>query len=716
MTGGWAAPALIAAFLPGPALGQERPDQEAPPSRAAGTEEGKDDNIILVTARKREEPLQEVPISMTVLDAGDLAEKGINNFRELEHSVPNLMISGVDTSYNPEVSLRGISSDARNIGFESGLSMYVDGAYTGRPSSFNVDTLDIERIEVLRGPQGTLFGKNTTAGAINIVTRRPAFEPEVSAEIQYGNFDAWRFRGSVSGPIGGDKFAGRVGFFRRKRDGFQHNRFDGKDLYNDDAWGGRAELLVRPADDFDLLLSADYLGENYRPNVNELIAGSFGATGTPRVVDINAPVFQDRDVYGLAATATFDLGPASLTSITAFRGARAEFLSDDDASPQPFLTSNFEDDQDQFSQELRLASDGRARLEYVFGLFYYQQDVDTRRLTPLTNLLPFPITVSLNGSVDTESYAAFGQLEYEAFPRFIVTAGARYTYERKILDMALNGSPIFGIATLAIQGQKHVDKDFSPTFGVAYRVSRPLNLYAKVAKGFKAGGFNADYVPNAQVEFDPETVVNYEAGAKWVGPGGKIRANLAIFHMDYNDLQVITFSQFSGFVISNAAQARIRGAELDASVGPFAGFSLDGGLGYLDAKFTSFKNAGGAGVDFDGNALANAPRWTGNVGAQYAHRFGKGSRLFVRGDYAFRAGYFYDPDNERRIRGYGLLGGRLGVELGDGRLILELWAKNLTGKLYVNALGTPVLGSILGQSGINYGAPRTYGVRLATRF
>ena len=427
-------------------------------------------------------------------------------------------------------------------------------------------------------------------------------------------------------------------------------------------------------------------------------------------------MFQNRDVYGLAGTASFDLGPATLTSITAFRGARAEFLSDDDASALPFLTSHFEDDQDQFSQELRIASDGGGRLEYVFGLFYYEQDVDTTRLTPLTNLLPFPITISLNGSVETKSYAAFGQLDYEVLPRFTLTAGARYTYERKYLDMVLNGSPIFGIATLSIKGQKHVDTDFSPTFGVAYRVSQPLNLYAKVAKGFKAGGFNADYVPNNQVEFNPETVVNYEAGAKWVAPGGKIRANLAIFHMDYNDLQVITFSQFSGFTISNAAQARIRGAELDASVGPFAGFSLDGGLGYLDAKFTSFKNAGGAGVDFDGNDLANAPHWTGNIGAQYAYEFGNGSRVYVRGDYAFRTRYFYDPNNNRPIQGYGLLSGRLGVELHHGKLTLELWAKNLTDKLYLNARGTPILGSILGQSGINYGAPRTYGVRLASRF
>lgn len=220
MTVSCVAPALIAAFVPGTAYAQEQSDQAPPQSRAAESGESNDNPIIVVTARKREEPLQEVPISMTVLDGSDLAEKGINNFRELEHSVPNLMISGVDTSYNPAVSLRGISSDARNIGFESGLSMYVDGAYTGRPSSFNVDTLDIERIEVLRGPQGTLFGKNTTAGAINIVTRRPTFEPEVSAEIQYGNFDAWRLRGSVSGPLGGDDVAMRVGAFRRKRDGF----------------------------------------------------------------------------------------------------------------------------------------------------------------------------------------------------------------------------------------------------------------------------------------------------------------------------------------------------------------------------------------------------------------------------------------------------------------------------------------------------------------
>lgn len=671
---------------------------------------------ILVTARKREERVQDVPIAMTVFDAEDIAARGVNALRDLEHSVPNLMFTSVDNVVSPQISLRGISSDARNIGFESGLSLYVDGVYTGRPSSFSVDMLDVAQVEVLRGPQGTLFGKNTTAGAINIITRAPSQEFEGNLELQYGNYDALRVRASASGPIVKDKLAIRVGGYMRKRDGYQHNLHTGGDLYTEDSKGAQAKLLLTPTDGFDLQIAIDGLHDRYRPNVNEMATG-LGATGTPRDVDIDTPVYQERDVFGTSATANLDFGPATLTSISAYRTTDIEFLTDDDGSSNPFLTGLFKEDQEQVSQELRLASNGSTRFSWVAGLYYFHQRVTTSRLSRLTNLLPFQIDVTLDAKVLTDSYAAFGQFDYKITDALTLTGGLRYTSEKKTLDMNLVGSPLFGIATVSLSGHRYKEDDLSPTLGLAWRPNDTLNLYAKVAKGFKSGGFNADYVPSALVDFDSESATNYEAGAKYVSPDRAVRANLAVFVTDYRDLQVIQFQQFAGFNISNAAEATIKGVELDFEASPIAGLRFDGSVGYLDATFDSFKDAGGAGVDYDGNRLPEAPRWTASFGAQYTHDVGVGS-VTLRGDMTYRAHYFVDPENAPadRISGYTLYSARLGFTTADGGWTVELWGKNLANKRYMNARGTPVLGGLLGQEYVNYGAPRTYGVRLAAAF
>ncbi len=674
---------------------------------------------IIVTARKRAERAIEVPISMSVIGGAELVARGVNNTRDLEFAVPNLAVTGVDTSMNPGFSLRGISSDARNVGFESGLSLYVDGVYTGRPSSFNQDMLDVERIEVLRGPQGTLFGKNTTAGAINIITAKPTDTPTGNAELQIGNYDMVRARASVSGPLVEGKVQARIGVFHRERDGYQTNLYDDSDIFTEDATGGQAKLAFQPNERLSLTLAADLLSEKYRPNVNEMTPGSFGATGVPRQVDIDADVFQKREIRAGSLNAEYDLGAATLTSISAYRTTDTSFLSDDDGSRQPYLTSAFADDQSQFSQELRVGGTTGA-LTYVIGAYYLDQSASSGRnstIPPGTLLGPIGVTVALDANVDTESYAGFGQADYALTDKVKLTAGLRYTHEKKDVDMDLIGSPLFGITTLKTR-QSRSDESLSPSAALSYQPTPDVNLYAKVTHGFKAGGFNADYVANNQIGFAPEKVLAYEAGLKMVSRPAGVRLDLAAFRMNYDDLQVMRFQTFGGFTISNAASATIQGVEADLSYSPIAPLTLTASAGYLDATFDAFPNGGGAGVDYDGNHLPSAPKWTTSLAGEYRVPVADRTDLSLRVEYTYRAALFVDADNAAasRLPGFGLFNARLRMDFDDGRWAAEIWGKNLGDKLYVNDTGGTPLSGLLGQQTISYGTPRTYGLRLAARF
>ena len=691
-------------------------------ARAAGAPETTQLSEVVVTAEKRSENLQKVPISMTVLSGADLSRRGIQDLRQIENSVPNLTFTGVDSTVSPEVSIRGITSDARNIGFESGVSLYVDGVYTGRPESFSVDMLDLQQIEVLRGPQGTLFGKNTTAGAINITTRQPTDTPHASGELIYGNYNAVVARGSVSGPIVAGQLDGEVGAFYRSHDGYETNLANNNRYYAQGLEGGQGKLRFTPTDSTDLTLALDGLSEHERQAANQVTPGSFGYVPgqNPRDVNIDAPVFEDRQVFGVSLTGNHRFGDGStLTSITAYRMTNVHFLSDDDASPEPFLTSNFLDREHQYSEELRYASPVKDRLRYVVGLFYFDESVATGRasiIPPNTLAGPDGIAVTLSGNVHTQSYAAFGQADYDITPALTLTAGLRYTYENKSMNMDLVGSPAFNIISLVAR-QSLSDSNWSPMVNLAYRVTESTNLYAKVSQGFKSGGFNLDYVSSSQLRFRPETVTAYEVGVK-SQINDRIRLDGAAFYMDYNDLQVESFEQFSGFVISNAAKAHIWGLELDGVVKLLPGLELDGGVGYLNATFSSYPNGGGLGIDYTGNQLPIAPHWTANIGAEYRHDVGEVGSAYARVSYAYRDSYYTDAGNDPTtlVGSHGLVDARVGFQSKDRHWTVEVWGKNLADTLYANDRGTPVLGGLLGQHFISYGPPRTYGVRLATQF
>jgi iron complex outermembrane receptor protein len=668
---------------------------------------------VVVTARRRAENVQDVPISITQVSGAQLAASGIGDFRELDGVVPNMVQTGLESNVSPTISIRGIGSDARNIGFESGVSMYVDGVYTGRPVSWMGELVDVDSIEVLRGPQGTLFGKNTIAGAINITTTKPSDKFRASGELELGDYSLVRATASLSGPISDKVFVGVSGF-KTERDGYQKNLFDGRDLWDKNDYGGRIQLRFAPSDNLDILLEADGLHEKLAPNVNTVISGlgSTAANG-PRVVNINEPVFSERTIWGVNLNINYTLpNGGTLTSITAQRYNDVEFLSDDDGSPVPILFSDFLDEESQFTQEVRYASPSEGRFRYVVGAYYLRQTVDTDRLSraPAGGLAPFDIDITMQAKVQATDYAVFGQADYDLTDALTLTAGLRYTKIEKDVVVDLVGSVPFGIISLTNHREDQEADAVSPTLSLLYKVNENLNAYATVSRGFKGGGFNADFVSNPNLAFDPEYVTNYEGGLKFEGFGRRLRANVAVYHMDYEDLQVSIFSPLGGFIIDNAATATINGVEFDMEAKPFPGLTLNAGVGYNDASFDKYDSN-------SGNQLAFSPKWTSSFGAQYRFNLGGAGSLTARGEYSYRSSYFSEVSNDpdRQIKGYGLVNARLTWASPDDRFQVQVWGENLSDKLYINDRGAP-LGGLLGSQSVVYGKPRTWGVRLIGKF
>ena len=675
--------------------------------------------IVVVSARKRLEDVQNVPISMSTVSADEITAHGAHDLRDLDHIVPNMVQAGLDSDINPSVSIRGISSDSRNIGFESGVSVYIDGVYTGRPTSYMQDLVDVDHIEVLRGPQGTLFGKNTIAGVINIVNRKPDETLRGTASFEAGNFNLFREQASVSGPISGDDtWMAGISAYRLDRNGIEDDVFNGKDYWNEHRMGGRGQLRFHPNDRLDVTLEVDGLNDRSRPETSHVIEG-FGASfvaSDPFDIDIDAPVRVKRDIWGSSLNGDYTLANGgTITSITAYRDNQVDFISDDDATHFAILTSHFVDHEKQFTQEVRYSSQADRRFRYVIGAYYYHQHVDTNRvsLAPAGGLAPVDLSVSIVASVVTRDWAGFAQADWDVTPSFTLTGGVRYTTERKSLDFNLVGLPPFGIISLVTQESKTSDA-WTPMASAVYKINESLNAYVTVSRGFKAGGYNADFVGNDELSFGPEFVTNYEGGLKFFGAGDRLRLNLAVFHMDYSDLQVSIFKPFTGFIIGNAASATINGAELDGALQVGSHTLITTGVGYLDATFDKFIT--GSGDDFSGNQLPYAPRWTFNLGASQEIVLGDWGSLVVRGEYVYRASYFANSNNavDKRIPGYSLWNGSLLFEPTNSRWNVEAWVQNLGDNLYISDQDAPI-GGLLGSRSVTYGAPRTYGVRLTAR-
>ena len=702
---------------------------------------------IVVTAQRREQRLTDVPVAVQAVSAAAIEKNGSRNIVDLMHLTPNVNISN-PTGLSGSIQIRGVGSSSRNIGFDARVGVYVDGVYTGQSTSLNQELLDLDHVEVLRGPQGALFGKNTVAGAISLVTKKPGrnFEGELIGELS--NYDGRFVGGSVNVPLGSTT-AMRVAASFRQRDGYVDNvnppytsgRYAGGAVKD---FSTRGQFRWQPDDRFDAILSVDALRARDHNGFSEAITNTNGNAATPippsdYSTSYNYPYNDFRNLYGAALNATYSLGDdmPSIVSITAYRTADLRLLFDTDYSPADLLRTDYHDKYKQFSQEVQLVSPGSGPFQYIIGAIYYWQKGEADRKAILgaagTALGAVGGAATNKGTVTVDNPALYGNFTYEFVPKLELGVGFRWSREKKVADWAINGAPIpaTGIATGQLN-RSRVDNDFSPTATLTYKITPRVSAYARYATGYKSGGYNLEYVGAAvfpgNLEFRKEKVKNYELGIKGQIDGGAT-FDLTLFQADFSDFQISQLRDLgggrSGFAISNAASVRSRGIEFSGSVRPVDGLVLSVGGALLDAKFSNFPGGGTGGVDVTGNKLPYAPDISGNVAIDYKTALGNSDLSLLTNLVAsYNASQFTTADNLStrlagttpvswgRVNGYVLVDGRIGIEHRPGAWTISAFARNLLNRKLAVNYGSDFFGTLLKQMS----QPRVFGVEVRKRF
>ncbi len=692
---------------------------------------------VTVTARKREESVQDVPIAIAALSGDQLESRGIDQFDEVLPSISNASQSGgIAGGLQGLISIRGISTLVRFVGLETGVGFYLDGVYAGRPESFNQDLIDIERVEVLKGPQGAVFGKNTIGGAINIVTQTPDEEFRAKLEAQVGNYNLLRLRGAVSGPLVESKLYGSISGGVTQRDGYVENIFPGGDDLDDaDLSSARAKLRFTPTDRAEFILSADFLEE--RSNAAFFEVSEIGlpvdlifspetvaTLDEPFSVDADQPNFLDRDIFGLSATSNIEIGEGLWTTLFGYRETSFDAGLDDDKFPVRFFVDFFSSDTDFYSLETRYTAPLGDKLRYTVGAYYFSQEAGNVSNFALGDFLTGAPGVEppldLVSSVDTESYALFFNLDYALSERLTLELGGRYLSEDKdARHVQIDGTGIFGSVAFDIS---RTDDDFSPTVSLSYELDDGSMAYVRFSEGFKSAGFNTDIISaDANQEVDPEFATSFEVGYKLEALDGRLRLNAAAFYTDYEDLQVSTITS-AAVSLENAAQADIAGLELDiaAAVGQY--LDIYGSFGYLDATYGDFEGcpAGGAiettpQVNCEGNFLNLAPEYSASLGGSFTYPVNDTlGDLVLALDVNYRSEVFFEPQNETRLSGDDRTLVNLRAGLVTPRWEAVAWAKNLTDETYVNFADDR--SAILVNTTQAFGPPRTYGLTLRLKY
>lgn len=690
---------------------------------------------IVVTAQRIEERLQKVPVAVTAFDEEDMRAARITSIRDIAQLTPSFTHSEVNPG-EPNFAIRGIGTEGinSNAGGDPSVVMFVDGVYIGRGGGSNLELFDLERVEVLRGPQGTLFGKNVVGGAISIISRRPSFtESFVGGDITIGNYDRVemlaRFNHAAS-----DSLALSGAITKIRRDGYTFNERTGSDVDDENLWGARLSARMAPSTALDVIITADYTDQDQlgqpRDNVCDTsFQGGIHCLGInphPRIVNAVDDGFMRRTVGGINGTVRLSTTVGEVTSITAYRAAdythRDAFFSNPINPPTQIesINENIEKAK-QFTQELRLASRMMGgRLRSVIGLYYLYEDV--YRAEILEQSFPIP---SLTGvgffpqDVQSRSKAIFGQASFDVLRGLTLTAGTRMTWESK--NAHLRGQLIQGPglppplqAPYDITASKSWSA-FTPRVAVSYDISDRIMAYASVARGFKSGGFQgtAGTGASAATPYDLEYAWNYEVGLKSRFLRNRVQLNVAAFRMDYTDLQVSQLVPLCCVVIGNAADARIDGAEVEISALVIESLRINGSYSWLDARFSSFTM--GATADHTGNRLPRAPKHQLNLAAQYEAPISGTLGMMARVGWSYQSRIFFEASNTpfEVQEGYTLLDGRLAIRSLSDRWEFAVWGRNLTNELVKNHI---VAFAPFRQELNTYQPPRTIGATLSVRF
>ena len=713
---------------------------------------------VIVTARKVAESLQNVPVSVVAVTQEELAQRSISDLADLGQSTPNLTFGQQAQGGRSAgtVYIRGVGQADTLITYDPAVGVYIDGVFLGRMQGNDIDMLDIERVEVLRGPQGTLFGKNTSGGAVDIITRQPdvsASDPDGRLQLTAGDRNRLDVVGGVNLPLVADKLALQVTGSHRKQDGYGR-RIDGQDTGSTDRDAAKLSLLLQASENFSALLSADgltYDETNAAYNlrfVNPTI-GPLAALNTLTTARYDSrwyssdelfsngtgPNSSRGDLWGSSLTLKYETDTTAFKSISAYRDNEVHNELDPDSSPVTVIDYIDTTRHHQFSQEFQASGVGLDdRLNWVLGLYYFREGAAQTNSAGLLPLLQ-PVFgrilgFTLANYIDNESVAGYGQGIYKLTDRLRLTAGLRYTRDDK--ESVRRNLVYPGGATRQPQVTKSASwDDVSPRLGLDYQWTPELMTYVSAAKGYKAGGFNGRASTTTSFnKFDPEEVLTYEVGLRSDLFERRVRFNATAFYSDYSDLQL----QINGSTVENGApvpfnivtnipEARVLGGEVEVTVVPLEGLTLSAGLGLTDTQYVTLPNdaqfVAANLVDKD-NRFVNSPKTSATFGAQYETLVGNDFNVIGRVDYSYRSTIFYDPMNSPLVRQkpYSLVNARLTFEHEPSQISLSLFGTNLTDERYIvggfDDATVPAPG--LGFSIANMAPPREYGASVQVRF
>ena len=717
---------LAIALTAGPAYAQDQAED------AGGLQD------IVVTAQKRSENLQKVPIAIAAVSGEQLAATGITSTNALSSAVPGVSLNTTAQNFSPHI--RGIGTTAFGIGVENPVALVVDGVYYASALMGLADLSDVDQVAVLKGPQGTLFGRNATGGVIQLTTREPKddFGGEIRSELdQYMTSRNFLY---VTGGVTDDLKGNLSVKYATQGEGWGKNIQTGQDVHKIDYdvqlrskwnWTASDSTTVKLA--LDYAKQKNSLGPNLSPGTQTTYLPGFGVNNfSSNPYDINS-AFNEKNRFwmgGAGLTIEQDLGVARLVSISAFRKYKYSTGFNATASVVPTIEIDFDWKGRQFTQELQLVSQGNDRLKWTLGAYYINsQDrfdpINTSLFAPLAGTDPFGNLVGvgtnvLNNKLTAESISGFGQATFEIVDGTRLTGGFRYTYEKRSQA---------GTSTFLADGFPVGSTTFNDSFSVkkpTWRIAIDQDIgdrsmvYASYNRGFKSGGFNG--ITPSKPAYRPEKLDAYEIGLKTELLDRTLRLNPAVFYYKYQDIQVSRFNQGNTFIF-NGAGAELYGIDLDAQWQATESFKLFGGLEWLHAKFTNFPVADiftpipGGGVagstgSVTGNRLPYAPKFTFNIGANYSTELA-GSKIDLNVSDSYSGKFYGEVDNRLFQKAYHMLNASATATLPGERLSVGIWGRNLLDKLVATQMSTQ---GPLGDTFDYANAPRTYGVTVRYKF
>jgi iron complex outermembrane recepter protein len=694
---------------------------------------------IIVTAQKRTENLQDVPLAVTAVTGDSLQSRQVTGVGDLAAIAPNVNVGSFGGQ--ARIAIRGIGFDTINPGSEGRVAYYIDGVYVSRPAAQFGTFFDVDRVEVLRGPQGTLYGRNATGGAISVVANQPTSVETGYTNITYGNYNTVRIDAALSGPLT-DTIDARVAVSTNSHDGYNRNVYLDQPIDDANTRGIRGTVRFRPFDGFTWTLSADFYGEgdhNYGDHYlgvshpGLIDAGvALGGTLPTNIRDINSPDEPEnhRRIYGVTSTIAYDLGALSLKSITGYRGSDYTTITDlDNTNLQIAGPFTFFENAHQISQEFQ-AFGNAGPLKWIGGLYYFDEHIHGGSQIPLSLVLfggpdLLQTGYAVAGLTHTQAEAVFGQLDFAVTDRLSLILGGRYGHEKVgifdnsqfdlarpyVPNIPLNNLPGFP------RSDSTDSNSVTPKASIQYKATDTIDLYATVSKGFKSGGFDLGVLATP---YHPESLWDYEGGIKATTFSGRLRTNLSAFYYKYTNLQESIVNGTS-VITENAASARLYGTELEFTVLPFAQVQIDGSFTYLNTKYNEFAtidpSAPQLGVqNLSGLQLTQAPELADNLGAQYQVPISQGE-IILRGEANYVSRVFYTPFNNSAVSTPANVKANafLTFKTNDQHWSSSLFVRNAFNKVTIaNALiassviADPVIGTV--------SPPRTFGVTVGYRF